>query len=730
MGKMVKNAVIGALVVFAVVATGGAALSIAGFTVAYAAKMAALSFLGSMAMGGIAALTGKPSAQAAENFGTKVAGRGSAMPRQIIYGQCRVGGTITQMHTTGTDNVKLSIFIVLSGHAINGLVSVRFDDVTATSVSSTVSGETVHVVTNSAFTNAENEHDFTDANSTAGRLIRYTFHDGTQNAHDGLARATLGATFVPDAQKFKTCAYVYIEMIYDQDKLSQMPQMSFVVQGKKVFDPRDDSTAFSSNPALCIRDYISDTVYGLKANAAEINDTTAGGGFASAANTCDVDVTLADNSTTTDQYICGGFLSMSTSGEEALNVLLSSCGGNITYTNGKFNLFVGAAQTPSLTITDADLLEPVAIQTKPPSGSMFNSTKAVFVDSTSAYKATDTPVFENSTLLTADTPSGEAEANYKKMMELKLPFTTTQEAAQRIARIALLLSRNTVSLSVVVGLNFLKAQPHDWVYITNSRLGWDQKIFEILTLELTQVGGDEAPIMAVRLSLRETAAASYGFAYNAYTAPVASATGMVTAHKKTVGAANIIDLSVNTNVIFDNAVTSTIISATSVGGFSTGGTGSHVLTISMVEDSVAYTGEVIVMAYMIQTTTSSGGGPNKQTIFVDGGGSAGLRFTQDFNLNTWNGSAYTFANTADSTLRLYLNPTSVGTAASAMTEMSSYINIQSITMGHPITLFGRSTINATQLASASSFTARATMSANQWTDPAIKVIWTVIRKFK
>ena len=31
MGKMVKNAVIGALVVFAVVATGGAALSIAGF---------------------------------------------------------------------------------------------------------------------------------------------------------------------------------------------------------------------------------------------------------------------------------------------------------------------------------------------------------------------------------------------------------------------------------------------------------------------------------------------------------------------------------------------------------------------------------------------------------------------------------------------------------------------------------------------------------------------------
>lgn len=44
MAKMIKNAIIGAVVVFAVVATGGAALSIAGFTIGYAANMAALSF--------------------------------------------------------------------------------------------------------------------------------------------------------------------------------------------------------------------------------------------------------------------------------------------------------------------------------------------------------------------------------------------------------------------------------------------------------------------------------------------------------------------------------------------------------------------------------------------------------------------------------------------------------------------------------------------------------------
>ena len=314
------------------------------------------------------------------------------------------------------------------------------------------------------------------------------------------------------------------------------------------------------------------------------------------------------------------------------------------------------------------------------------------------------------------------------MMELKLPFTTTQEAAQRIARIALLLSRNTITLSVVVGLNFLKAQPHDWIYITNSRLGFDQKIFEILTLELTQVGGDEAPIMAVKLNLRETAAASYGFAYNAYTAPVASATGMVTAHKKTVGAANIIDLSVNTNVIFDNAVTSTILSATNMAGFSTGSTGTHSLTISMVEDGVAYTGEVIVNAFVVQGTSASGGATGTLFNVTSGNNIIGLGLA---NAVTYANGAYVYTGQADSTMRLYLNPTSVGTTAgSDMTIMTSFLNSSIYTLSQPMTLFGRSAINATQLASASSFTAKVTFGVNNWVDPAFQVIWQVIRKFK
>ena len=554
MGKIVKGAIIAAVVTFAVVYTGGAAFGMFGVAAGTATaatvamNYALLSFGGSLAMGGLAALTSKGIDASRDNFGSKVSGRSASQARQIIYGECRVGGTITQMQTTGTDNTKLCMFIVLSGHVINKLLRVRFNDTLLTAGTIT-SGTTVHVATNSAYTSGDNDNAFAN-----DRLIRFTFHDGTQTVHDALARTTLGSSFVPDTHKFISCAYVYMEIVYDAEKLNSIPQISFDVQGKKVFDPRDDSTAYSTNPALCIRDYLTDTVYGIRAEASEINDTTAGGGFASAAATCAATVTLADSSTQ-PTYVASGLTNFSASGEGVLEALLSSCGGNMSYTNGKFNLFVAASQTPSLTVTDDDLLEPVSIRTSPPQGNVYNSVKTIFVDSTQSFKATDTPVFESSTFLNADTPSGEGTANYKKMLEIQLPFTVTHTAAQRLGRIALNQSRYTISATVMVGLNFLKAQPKDWVYVTNSRMGWSQKTFQILSMQLTPIGGSETPLLAVRLDLTETHADIYGFLSNAYGTPLAAATDLGLAHIKNIGSGNLIDASITTAKVVDGAVT-------------------------------------------------------------------------------------------------------------------------------------------------------------------------------
>ena len=82
--------------------------------------------------------------------------------------------------------------------------------------------------------------------------------------------ASMGTT-----DKFLGCAFVYIQMVFDAEKFGGgMPAISFEVKGKNVYDPRTSANATTdlqrSNPALIIRDFLTDTQYGLKAKASEI----------------------------------------------------------------------------------------------------------------------------------------------------------------------------------------------------------------------------------------------------------------------------------------------------------------------------------------------------------------------------------------------------------------------------------------------------------------------------
>ena len=57
------------------------------------------------------------------------------------------------------------MFIVIAGHEINALQRVRFNDTILTTSSADTSNETVFTVTNSAYTNTDNEKEFTKINN-------------------------------------------------------------------------------------------------------------------------------------------------------------------------------------------------------------------------------------------------------------------------------------------------------------------------------------------------------------------------------------------------------------------------------------------------------------------------------------------------------------------------------------------------------------------------------------
>lgn len=557
--------------------SGLASVTFAGFgSVLFGVEVLAIATMSAVStlVGG---LLSKDMDAVSQNFGVKTATRTPTAPRPIIYGECRVGGTVTHIETAGTDNHKLRMIICLAGHEIESLEKIYINDTEATTA--TV-GNFTHV-TNSKYVNTDNDNAF-----TSGRLIRFRFKDGSQTTADSTvtSNSALGAN-----DKFVSVAYIFIEMVFDSEAFGGgIPSFAFRVKGKKVYDPRESSQSptdpstwtWSNNPALHVRDYLQDTVYGLKATQDEINDTTNLGGFASAANTCDASstvttatnngavnnqavfllnqstnnsrisigmtvtgsgisgtvkvisrnrlsiglssaVTLADNTTLSfgePAYTSNGFTDMAATGQGVLTGILSSCAGKLSYVNGKFVMFAGASVTPEMTITDDNLLAPVQITTANGKGESFNSVKAIFVDSINRYVATDTPTYTSTSHLTADTPSGESSANYRKTLELQFPFTTTSAMAQRLQKINLLHHRQEVGVSLLTNIGFMQLQPFDHVYLTNERLGFEQKRFEVLSqkLELVDTGNDATPSLATRLNLKEIDPAVYNFLQSDY----------------------------------------------------------------------------------------------------------------------------------------------------------------------------------------------------------------------
>tara|TARA_B100000427_G_scaffold329803_1_gene347896 strand:- start:476 stop:6979 length:6504 start_codon:yes stop_codon:yes gene_type:complete len=450
----------------------------------------------------IGVLMGPGTPAVRNNFGTKVAVRSPTMGRGIVYGQARVQPLIAFVETTGTNNAIMHMVVVLAGHEIEELVSVSFNDTVLTSTTSTINGTTVHTVNNTRYVNTDNESNF-----GSGALIRYSFEDGSQTAANPFMVAQSSLT---TDHKFLSCSYIYIQMAYDAEAFGGIPAMSAVIKGKKCYDPRTDTTTYTDNPALHIRDFISNTTYGLKAPTAEINDAATGGGFAAAANICDQLVTL-DDSSTEKRFTSNGLTTMTANGTGVIQGLLSTMAGTLTYTNGQFGIFPGVAQTATLSITDDELLAPISIMTNDPQGAMFNEVKPIFIDSTQNYIPTDGPVYSSTTYLNQDTPTGASSTNYVKRLEQNFSFTTKATEAQRLARIHLNQSRSVTSLSCLVSLKYMQLQPNDWVQVTNERLSYTNKNFRVMAVELEMTEVEDVPVVVTRLELTEVDSSIYSF---------------------------------------------------------------------------------------------------------------------------------------------------------------------------------------------------------------------------
>ena len=395
---------------------------------------------------------------------------------RVIYGEMRVGGIISFLSSTD-NNDKLHQLITIAGHEVNSIGQLYIND-KAASVSS-------NTVTNTNFAN--NVDVYFGLGTTAGDSA---LQSALQTRSEGVWTSS---------HKQSGRAKIYTQFTFELEAFSSgAPNVTAIVQGRKVYDPRDASTAYSNNAALCVRDYLTNTSFGLGEPAARINEAS----FQTAANVCDENVALSAGGTE-NRYSCNGTFEASEQPKDIIRLLLSSCAGKLVYQGGEWNIYVGAYVTPTITLDEDDIDGGLQITTQVGRRAIFNTARSVYTDPNNLYQPTDAPVISNSTYITED--QSEVIAR-----DFDFSFTTSAATSQRLAKIELEKVRQQITVLMPVSLrNGMRLQAGDTVSVTNARMGWTSKVFSIEEWSFAQRGDADSPRLGINLLLRETASAVY-----------------------------------------------------------------------------------------------------------------------------------------------------------------------------------------------------------------------------
>lgn len=400
--------------------------------------------------------------------------------RTIVYGKSRVSGTIVYLSTTGATNEYLHIVLTLAGHEIQAIDEVYFND------------ELVPL----------------SGNTPTG------FYNGVAriNKKLGVAGDTADADLIADtvnltdgkwtsAHKLSGIAYLYVRLTWDAEKFpSGIPNISAVIRGKKVLDPRTGNTAYSANAALCLRDYLTDAALGMGMSSAEVDDTA----FGVAATICEEQVQILPTTTVIyeDRYEANGVIVTSASPDENIGKLLSAMGGLIAYTGGRIVPYASAYRIPTVTLTEKHFVGPLNVQTRTSARDRVNSVKGVYVSETNNWQVTDFPTISSPTYVTQDNST-------VFFRDVVLPFTTSPSCAQRLAVLELRRAREEITFSARFRLEAMQVRAGDTVMITNEKLGWSSKVFEVMEWNFASDG--TPPQVFIDMTLRETASSVYSW---------------------------------------------------------------------------------------------------------------------------------------------------------------------------------------------------------------------------
>lgn len=488
---------------------------------------------------------------------TVVSVREPASPRQVIYGRTRVGGTFAYLSTrdgnrslhavvvlsthevdaieevwfddyivtpsmldsdgyvtsgrftTNASNVGIAQEATVSGAGVVSVSSPLYS-IWSVEVRDPNTGDTISLFPSSTATSST--YVFTSSyvvtvdtayagwkatvvsnsilNTSLMRVRRYT---GNQASADTFLVAECSDEWTTN-HKLLGCAYVYVKLIFDRYVWANgMPNITALVRGKKVFDPRTGTYAYSNNPALAIADYMCNSIYGLKMPYSTRIDSA---DLITAANACEASV--ATKTGTETRYTCDGAFRTNETPKSILAALKASMAGELVRVGGKWKILAGTYVAPTITFDERGILGPYTVQTIQSRRDSFSGVKGTFVSSATRYQPDSYPSIVSSTY---DSEDGE-----RVFAALDLRFTQSPSMAQRIAKSELRKARQQISVTLPYALDALRAVPGENIGLTIPDMGWSAKPFFYQSMSLKQ---DDQGFLSVEMTLRETASNVY-----------------------------------------------------------------------------------------------------------------------------------------------------------------------------------------------------------------------------
>lgn len=293
---------------------------------------------------------------------------------------------------------------------------------------------------------------------------------------DGLANSVLVAN--PVGEKY-----------FSQYYPTGVPQLRVVIWSSLVYDPRTGLTGFSRNPALCIRDYLTNPD-GFGLPTSRINEAS----FSAYADICDQLVPLKAGGTE-PRYQCGATYDLTDEPRDVLKRLCDTCDAEIIpLPDGTIGIRGGVWEDPTVTITDADILS-YELEQGSDKLSAFNRLKLSYQSPLHDYQPVETEAWED---LESQADVGVLDS------DLQLAWVQSHGQARRLGKIVMRKANPRWKLTLSTNLAGLNALGERVVHVTIPEVGINES-FRVTGFEIS---GD---LLGCRITLASFDVSAYAW---------------------------------------------------------------------------------------------------------------------------------------------------------------------------------------------------------------------------